>query len=113
MEWRDIPGYEGHYQASDTGLIKSIRLNKILSPFENNNGYLRVNICVNYKKEKPLVHRLVALAFKKNPRRYKDVNHKDNDRKNNHVENLEWVPHTENIKQTWITGANKDRRKKC
>ena len=106
MEWRDIPGYEGYYQASNTGQIRSVRKNKMLSPFDNH-GYLRVNLCINCKEEKPLIHRLVALAFIENPNHYPEVNHKDNNRQNNRVENLEWCTRSENVKQTWTTGGRR------
>lgn len=111
MEWRDIPGYEGLYQASNTGEIRNKR--KVLSQFTNNNGYKRVNFYINGVKTKPLVHRLVALAFVENPNNYPEVNHKDNDRTKNDYTNLEWVEHDENMKQVWKTGARSERRKTC
>ena len=111
MEWRDIPGYEGLYQASNTGEIRNKR--KVLSQFLNNNGYKRVNFTIKGIKTKPLVHRLIALAFVENPNNYTDVNHKDNCRTNNNSDNLEWVNHSTNIKQVWKTGARSERRKKC
>lgn len=63
---KEIPGYEGRYFANNLGQIFNNR-GKQLSPFINNNGYLRVNLCINGKETKPLIHRLVALTFCENP----------------------------------------------
>ena len=97
--WKDIVGYEGLYQVSDKGSVKSIGYGKerILSPGKLQNGYLRVNLCKNGEKKNLLVHRLVAQAFIPNPDNLPEVNHKDEDKENNSVQNLEWCDGKYNI----------------
>lgn len=95
-EWKDIKGYEGIYQISNKGRVKSLgnnktRKEKILKPKPANNGYIRVYLCRKGEKPKPfLVHRLVAEHFILNPDNLPVVNHKDENKLNNNVENLEW-----------------------
>ena len=71
---------------------------RILKPFVSNNGYMRVNIKIDGKQIKKSVHRLVAQAFLPNPKNLPMVNHKDCNRKNNHVENLEFCDNSYNQK---------------
>ena len=103
--WRDIEGYEGLYQVSNLGRVKSLsrrdRLNrviqeKILKPFFNRDGYLNVKLYKEGKRKQSKVHRLVAQAFISNPDNKSQVNHRDEDKTNNKVENLEWVTSKEN-----------------
>lgn len=93
--WRDVVGYEGLYQVSNWGRVKSLNYNhtgkeKILKLGKNNFGYLRVSLCKNGKEKNHKVHRLVAEAWLPNPDNLPCVNHKDEDKANNRVENLEW-----------------------
>lgn len=96
--WKDIPNYEGLYQVSNLGRIKSFRKctkhrwqnEYILKPSKSNNGYLQVTLYDNTVRHKFLVHRLVAEAFIQNPQELPHVNHKDENRYNNSVNNLEW-----------------------
>ena len=90
--WKDKKDYEGHYQVSNCGRVKSIKFGKerILKPVPNSFGYLFVNLCKDGKVKAFTVHRLVAEAFIPNPNNYKEVNHKDEDKSNNVVTNLEW-----------------------
>ena len=93
--WKDIPGYEGLYQVSNLGNVKSISWkntgaakNLWLKP--HNKGYYQVELVKNKVKKTYVVHRLVALAFIPNPQNLPVINHKDENKKNNRVENLEW-----------------------
>ena len=102
-EWRDIVEYEGYYQVSNCGRVRRIKNSnpnnyKIISPCMQNAGYLVVNLCKNNNPKKKLVHRLVAMAFIGNPNNYEYVNHKDENKCNNHVNNLEWCTKSYNAK---------------
>ena len=94
--WKDIKGYED-YQVSNLGRVKSIKKNKVLKQIYNPNGYLYVGLYNNSKLKKYLVHRLVAKAFIENPLNKPFINHKDFDRLNNNVKNLEWCTQKENV----------------
>lgn len=99
-KWKDIEGYEGIYQISSFGNIRSFykhnfRKGDRLLSF-GNKGYRRVVLFKDGKANKILVHRLVAKAFMPNPYGKLYVNHKDGNRSNNHIENLEWVTSREN-----------------
>lgn len=93
--YKDVPGYEGLYQVSNLGNVKSLNYNgtrqeKVLGLFINHNGYLRVNLWKNREQKTCKIHRLVAEAFIPNPFNYPCINHKDHNRQNNCVDNLEW-----------------------
>lgn len=128
--WKDINGLEGKYQISNYGRIKRkeysiIRNNgrkqtwkeKILKPTKDASGYLGIRSCTknNLQNGKSItlrIHRLVAEAFIDNPNNYNFVNHKDGNKLNNCVENLEWCTCKENIIHAWETGlCDKCKRK--
>lgn len=102
--WKDIPGYEGRYQVSNMGQVKSLdraiphsdgsihfRTSQVIKQYKNRLGYMNVGLPRDNTKTKQfLVHRLVALAFIPNPNNLPCVNHKDENKANNSVENLEW-----------------------
>ena len=90
--WKDIKGYEGHYQVSDKGRVKSVKFGKekILKPARDTKGYLAVQLCKNGEIKRCFVHRLVAQTFIQNPNNLPHINHKDEDKTNNSVQNLEW-----------------------
>ena len=89
--WKDVVGYEGLYQVSSLGRIKSLlRYKRILKPQKNIHGYLKVSLYKNGKCKIFNIHNLVANAFIENPNNYKYVNHKDENKTNNRVENLEF-----------------------
>ena len=91
--FKDVKGYEGYYEISNLGRVRNTynKRKKILKPAITKNGYLNVIFCINQKKEHKFVHRLVAEAFIPNINNYSTVNHKDEDKLNNCVENLEWL----------------------
>lgn len=120
--WKDIKGFEGMYQVSNTGKVRSLdreitkpnRYGNIqnfkfkgreLQFNDNGNGYLSVQLG---RKNRRYVHRLVAEAFIDNPFELPSINHIDNDRKNNNATNIEWVTQQENIQHK----VNQDRQLK-
>ncbi len=111
--WKPVVGYEGLYEVSNTGLIKSLNCYNLKEPHLlslcfNTNGYLRVGLSKNNKTKQMLVHRIVAEAFIPNPDNLEMVNHKDEDRTNNHVENLEWCTRAYN--QLYSIGLHPERK---
>lgn len=118
--WRDIPGFEQEYQASSFGRMRSLdryvntkinnnekvlKKGKILIPHKNIHGYYRINL----KQKKYSVHRLVAETFLENPNNYPCVNHKDGNKLNNNVDNLEWCTRSANTKHAYKLGLLKKR----
>lgn len=102
-EWRPITGYEGLYEVSNYGNVRSVTRkvrcrgqgyraikSRPRQIQQRGNGYLFVSLCKNGKHKMFSVHRLVADAFIPNPNKFPQVNHRDEDKTNNHVENLEW-----------------------
>ena len=103
--WKDVAGYEGYYQVSNLGRVKSLQTKayshaqkcaipvmreKILKPYPDTNKYLIIDLKKDRKRNTQKVHRLVAKAFIPNENNYPQVNHKDENKQNNCVENLEW-----------------------
>lgn len=89
--WKDCKGYEGRYQISNLGRIWSVLSQKYLSTWLDSWGYPTVQLsAANGKRKTEKVHRLVALAFIPNPDGLPQVNHKNEDKADNRVENLEW-----------------------
>lgn len=95
-EWKDVKDYEGLYQVSNLGRVKGLKKGKILKQHDNGKGYMQVGLYKNNKGKPYYVHRLVAKAFIPNTENKPEVNHKDKDRANNCVDNLEWVTSKEN-----------------
>lgn len=100
--WKDIPNFEGRYMVSNLGQVKSMKYrhhNKVqILKQEKNHGYKRVCLFTkDGKRHHFRVHRLVAITFIPNPNNYKEINHKDENLTNNHVDNLEWCNHAYNI----------------
>ncbi len=95
--WKDCKGYEGLYQVSNLGRVWNVSTQIYLKSFSHKQGYLRVTLkAKNGKYKKELIHRLIALVFIPNPNNYPCVNHKDEDTRNNCIENLEWCTHKYN-----------------
>ena len=96
--WKDIAGYEGKYQVSNLGRVKSLWKHKLMCPRANNQGYYQIYLYSDSKTRKMYsVHRLVAQAFIENPDNLPIVNHKDENPSNNCVTNLEWCSHKYNV----------------
>lgn len=134
-EWRPIVGYEGLYEVSSYGRVRSLdrydnrncfRKGKVLSPAKDKNGYLKVVLNCNGKCKTTNVHRLVAQAFLTNPDNLPQVNHKNDDKSDNRVENLEMCNAKYNLsygtarirerdtkmKNGWWTGLSKEEWRK-
>lgn len=90
-EWKYVKGYTGLYSISNEGRVQSHLTGKILNPAINHKGYLIVQLSLQGHKRNKRIHRLVAEAFIPNPNNLPEVDHIDNDMKNNKVENLRWV----------------------
>ncbi len=123
--WKDIPGYEGHYQVSNLGSVKSIErlrrtkgtgitkvCERIVKPTIDKFGYCKVCLFKNGKRKYCKPHRLVAIAFIPNPDNKPEVNHKDGNKTNNNVSNLEWNTASENMRHAFANGLNGGERKK-
>lgn len=99
--WKPIAGYEGLYEVSDLGRVRSLNYKhtgevRVMEPTKEGSGYLQLRLCKNNKRKHFLVHRLVALAFIPNPNNLQQVNHLNEDKTDNRVMNLEWVSAKEN-----------------
>lgn len=92
ITWKDVVGYEGLYKVSSDGQIYTNYYKRLLKQHEKN-GYRYVYLCRNGEQKFKFIHRLVAEAYISNPNNYPCVNHKDETRDNNKVENLEWCNH--------------------
>ena len=88
--WKDIAGYEGYYQVSNLGKVRNIKFNRELKACFDSYGYLLVVLSKCGKHRTRTVHRLVAETFIPNEDNLPTVNHKDEDKTNNFVKNLEW-----------------------
>lgn len=108
--WKDVVNYEGTYMISNLGRIKSLSRmvmypdghlqqckGKMMRPYISTWGYLSVRLSKNGKQVHRHIHDLVAEAFIPNPNHLSEVNHKDLDKTNNRVDNLEWCTHKENM----------------
>ena len=119
--WKDIKGYEGLYQASTLGEIRRIESvvvdknkkrirtfkNKKIKQILRKDGYYFVNLSKNGKVKTAKVHRLIAETFLKNDVNYNIINHKDGNKINNNVTNLEWCTCSHNTKEAYRLGLRK------
>lgn len=121
-EWRDIGGFEGRYQISSKGRVRSLArkiagcvprdsVEIVMQQYEHNTGYRVIYLKTPMQRKKAFVHRLVGKAFLPNPEDKPIVNHKDRDRTNNDLSNIEWVTEEEN-RQHWMDDEREKRRQK-
>ena len=108
--WKDIPGFEGRYQVSNIGNIRSLQDNhgneriQARATWVSSKGYQYVQLFVKDVRHNVSVHHAVASAFIPNPEKKYTVNHKDGNKLNNQVTNLEWMTYSENLKHAHATG---------
>ena len=119
-EWKDIKGYEGYYQVSNLGRVRSLdrivitKDNRklpikgvVLHLFKNRNGYFQVQLCKGNKTKHHRIHRLVAENFLPRVLYKTDVNHIDGNKSNNRITNLEWCTKEENMQHSCYVLGNK------
>jgi hypothetical protein len=104
--WKDVLGYENIYQINEYGDIKDVRSKKLRSPYITKKGYKSIDLYKDGKREKFLIHRLVAINFIPNPDNLPIVLHKDNVKLNTHYSNLKWGTYSENNSQAIRDGLN-------
>ena len=107
--WKDIPGYEGLYQVSNFGRVRSILTGRIRKYGDNGHGYKFIPLCKNNKTRNYYIHRLVAALFIKNPYNKKTVNHINGIKADNYVSNLEWATQSENTQHGFDNGLIKQK----
>ena len=111
---KDIKGFEGRYTISNLGIVRSLLTNKVMKPSITKYGYARVLLRLPKSRDYKtfFVHRLVAMNFIPNPNDYPEVNHRDSNRLNNTVTNLEWCTREMNVKHSFEFGkaSNKGYR---
>lgn len=126
--WKPIEGFEGFYEISNKGNIKSLNRvvkrgnqtmvvkGRVLHQYPNGNGYMRVQLYKDKReRKKSFIHRLVAKAFVPNPHGYDVVNHLDNNPQNNNATNLEWTTLQGNMEYARLQGrmaCSEERRQK-
>lgn len=100
--WKTIPNYENFYEVSNTGKIRTLRTKKILKTYIINSGYECIKFCVNNTRTSHLIHRLVMLTFYPvENSSILTVNHKNGNRLDNSLSNLEWATISQNIKHSY------------
>ena len=125
--WKDIKNFEKLYQVSNYGNVRSLdiiinckgakgidthlRKGRILKQTKGSTEYYNVNLSKNGKVKLKRVHRLVAEAFISNPNNYPCINHKDGNKLNNNVENLEWCSYSYNNKEAYRIGLKQNKYK--
>jgi hypothetical protein len=104
--WKDIKGFEGEYSISSYGRVRNEKTGRVTYGRECGNGYKKVSFWRGNKEvSRTYVHRLVANAFLPKGAEHTEVNHKDGNRANNHISNLEWVSSSGNTEHAVVTGA--------
>lgn len=111
MSWKDIEGYQMHYQVNEYGNVRTLYKNgkvKELKPFLDKDGYYRVRLVLIHnegrgKRKNVPIHRLVAEAFIPNPKNLETVDHIDCNKTNNYVKNLQWMSIEDNSRKSILT----------
>jgi hypothetical protein len=124
--WKSVVGYEGYYEVSNLGRVKSIARNivykkgkphpkkeRIMHPVHRKDGYMDLCLYKDTINQRFMVHYLVARAFLGEPKDKKEVNHKNGIREDNRAENLEWVTRAENIQHKFRTLGYKNKYIGC
>lgn len=120
--WKDIPNYEGIYEVSINGSVRTVKgkttqstlhgervwKQRVLKSKTDKKGYKRVVLYKDKKSKQYLIHRLVALAFIPKVKGKEFINHRDGNPSNNHVVNLEWCDHKENLMHAFENRLNKN-----
>lgn len=113
--WKPVSGFDG-YEISDRGRVRSFRRNngqgRTLKTETSDRGYKQVSLYKNGKRHQKSIHRLVAEAFIDNPEEKETVNHKDCDKTNNCVSNLEWMSKSENVQHAYDNGLNENVKRR-
>lgn len=104
--WKPVKGFEDIYAVSNRGNVKRIdgKYNKYIRSSKVGKGYLRVMLRRPGSRTQLYIHRIVAESFIPNPNDLPCVNHKDGNKQNNHVENLEWCTYSANSQHAWDNG---------
>ena len=97
MIMKEIQGFEGLYAVTDEGQVWSYHSKKYLQPQIVGDGYCQIALYKNGDKHRYYVHQLVAMTFLPNPLGYREINHKDEDKTNNRLDNLEWCDRSYNM----------------
>ena len=97
---KDVVGYEGLYAVTSCGKVWSYKSKKFLTPLVNYKGYLRVVLMKNGESKTCYIHRLVAEAYLPNPENLPQVDHIDNDKTHNYLNNLQWITNRDNNRKS-------------
>ena len=111
--WKAVKGYEGLYEVSNLGNVRGLTANKVLKPHRNNHGYMKVDLYKNGNRKRFLVHRIVAETYIPNPKNYTQVNHKDENKTNNCVANLEFCDRKYNSNYGTAQERSAEKHKKA
>ena len=103
--WKPYPLFESRYKVSPEGKVLSLRLNKVMNTYLNNKGYVCIDLTDGNKVHKKLLHRIIAETFLPNPNELPEVNHIDEVKTNNAVENLEWCTRSHNKRHSMTSGT--------